>query len=65
LTLGAWESVQLNDIFGTLGATGVRNARVEITRESGSGAFFAYASVIDADSGDAVFVRSRAIETTP
>lgn len=56
MTLGPWESVQLNDVFGTLGAEGQRNARIELVRDSGDGGFFAYASVIDADSGDAIFV---------
>jgi len=56
MTLGPWESVQINDIFGTLGAPGSRNARVEISRDAGAGGFFAYASVIDALSGDAIFV---------
>jgi len=56
MTLGPWESVQLNDIFGLLGAEGQRNARIEMVRDSGDGGFFAYASVIDADSGDAIFV---------
>lgn len=56
MTLGPWESVQLNDIFDVLGAAEHRNARVELVKDSGSGSFFAYASVIDADSGDAIFV---------
>ena len=56
MTLGAWESVQINDIFGVLGAADHRNARVELVKDSGSGSFFAYASVIDANSGDAIFV---------
>jgi hypothetical protein len=56
MTLGAWESVQINDIFAALGAEGQINARIELTRDSGDGGFFAYASVIDAESGDAIFV---------
>lgn len=63
MTLGAWESIQINDVFGALGAPGNSNARVEITRESGAGAFFAYASVIDADSGDAIFVPNLELPT--
>jgi len=63
MTLGPWESVQINDIFGTLGAPGSRNARVEINRDAGAGGFFAYASVIDAYSGDAIFVPN--LELTP
>ncbi len=55
-TLGPWESIQINDIFGALGAQDHRNARAEIRRVGGTGAFFAYVSVIDADSGDAIFV---------
>jgi subtilisin family serine protease len=56
MTLGAWESVQINDIFAALGAEGQINSRIEVTRDSGDGGFFAYASVIDAKSGDAIFV---------
>ncbi len=56
MTLGPWESIQINDIFAFFSVSGQRNARIEIVRDSGSGGFFAYASVIDADSGDAIFV---------
>jgi subtilisin family serine protease len=55
-TLGPWDSVQINDIFGALGADDQRNARVRLTHDSGMGRFFAYASVIDSRSGDAIFV---------
>lgn len=56
MTLGPWESIQINDVFAFFSVSGQRNARIEIARHSGSGGFFAYASVIDADSGDAIFV---------
>lgn len=58
-TLGPWESNQINDIFSVLGAAPHPNARLEVTRLSGAGAFFGYASVVDADSGDAVFVSAQ------
>jgi hypothetical protein len=63
-TLGPWESNQINDIFEVLGAASHANARLEVTRLSGAGTFFAYASVVDADSGDAVFVTAQEV-TTP
>lgn len=56
LTLGSWESVQINDVFAAMGAPPRDNARLEIAIEGGAGNFFAYASVVDADSGDAIFV---------
>jgi len=54
--LGPWELVQINDIFAAVGAPALPAARLEITRSSGEGSFFAYASVVDTTSGDAVFV---------
>lgn len=56
LSLGPWDSVQLNDVFAVLEAPAADPARVEVQRLSGSGRFFAYGSVVDADSGDATFV---------
>jgi subtilisin family serine protease/subtilisin-like proprotein convertase family protein len=56
MTLGPWESIQINDVFGALGGEEETNARIELTRDAGNGAFFAYASVIDSVSGDAIFV---------
>jgi len=56
MTLGPWESIQINDIFSFFSVSGQRNARIEVTRDLGPGGFFAFASVIDADSGDAIFV---------
>lgn len=65
IVLGPWETLQINDIFDALGAADHRNARAEITRVSGAGAFFAYASVIDADSGDAIFVPALELGDPP
>jgi len=58
-TLGPWESNQINDIFTVFGASPHSNARLEVTRLTGAGTFSAYASVVDADSGDAVFVSAQ------
>ncbi len=63
MTLGPWESVQINDVFGAVGAPETRNARIEVTRDAGAGRFFAYASVIDAVSGDAIFVPNLELST--
>jgi subtilisin-like proprotein convertase family protein len=63
VTLGPWDSTQINQVFEALSAAPRRNARVEITRVGGNGAFFAYASVIDAHSGDAIFVPIQEIST--
>lgn len=56
LSLGPWDSVQLNDVFAVLDAPAAEHTRVEVQRLSGTGRFFAYASVVDAESGDAIFV---------
>jgi hypothetical protein len=56
LRLGPRESVQINDIFAALGVQPQANLRLEMARDGGGGSFFAYASVIDAQSGDAIFV---------
>jgi subtilisin family serine protease/subtilisin-like proprotein convertase family protein len=56
LSLGPWESVQINDIFSALGVQPHDNARLDIDRLSGSGRYSAYASVIDSESGDAIYV---------
>jgi subtilisin family serine protease len=63
MTLGPWESVQLNDIFSILGADDRHNSRIELVKDSGGGSFFAYASVIDAESGDAIFVPVQDLNT--
>jgi len=65
IALGPWESIQINDVFDALGAADHRNARAIIKRLSGAGAFFGYASVIDADSGDAIFVPALEFEEPP
>jgi len=65
VALGPWESTQVNDIFNALGADDHRNAGAEITKVSGSGGFFAYASVIDANSGDAIFVPVLELPSSP
>jgi subtilisin-like proprotein convertase family protein len=54
--LGPWELVQINDVFSALGAPALSAARLDIVRVSGEGSFFAYASVVDTTSGDAIFV---------
>jgi subtilisin family serine protease len=56
MILGPWESIQINDVFNFFGVAGQPNGRIEIGRDSGTGGFFAYASVIDSISGDAIFV---------
>ncbi len=63
MNLGSWESTQINDVFSALGAPANRNSRIEISRESGAGGFFAYASVVDAESGDAIFVPNLELPT--
>ena len=63
MALGPWESIQINDVFTALGAPESGGARIEISRESGAGSFFAYASVVDAQSGDAIFVPNLELPT--
>ncbi len=64
LSLSPLDSTQLNDIFSVVGAEAHEHARVEVERTAGTGRFFAYGSVVDAVSGDAIFVPVVAVETS-
>ena len=53
------ELVQVNDLFGAVGAGDRDNARVDIIVTSGPGAVAAYGSVVDNRTGDAIFVPAQ------
>jgi len=59
VSLDPYELVQINDIFGALGAPHCNNARLELTPFDGDGAYVAYASVIDGKTGDAISVPAQ------
>mgnify|MGYP006287334237 CR=1 FL=1 len=50
------ESLQINDVFDYLEAPPTASARLDLTASGDGASVFAYASVIDAISGDAVFI---------
>ncbi len=60
LDLGPWEVKQINDIYSAVGAAAADNTRVDFYCDSGDGTFTAYASVIDHDSGDAIYIPAKA-----
>jgi len=59
LTIEPYQLVQINDVFAAFGVEPERNARVDITVNSGTGAYVAYASVVDAVTGDAVLIPAQ------
>jgi len=56
MSLGPYQVNQINDVYGAVGAAEEPNTRVEFIMDSGTGAFTAYASVVDNRSGDAIFI---------
>ena len=54
--LQPFEMVQIDDVFAAAGAPEASNARIELERIAGTGDAFCYASVVDAVTGDAIFV---------
>ncbi len=54
--LAPFELIQLNRIHERLEAPAVENSRLEIRQDAGEGTFFAYGSVVDGRTGDAMFV---------
>ncbi len=58
-TVEPYQLVQVNDIFAAFGTEPQHNARIDLAVESGTGAYAAYASVVDAVTGDAVFIPAQ------
>jgi len=56
MELGSFEFFQINDVFSWLGVGPQASVRVTVGIVSGSGRVLAYASVIDNDSSDQVYV---------
>ncbi len=59
LSLEGFQVQQLNDIYGQVGAAATDNTRLDLYFDGGSGRFTAYGSVIDKNSGDAIFIPAR------
>ncbi len=64
VTLGPGELVQVNDVFTALGAPAAAVARLDISYRGGSGAYLAYASVVDEVTGDALFELATPLHST-
>lgn len=54
--LEANQMVQLNDVFALMGVSASTTGSLSISTTSGSGAYVAYASIVDNRSGDPVYV---------
>ena len=59
LTVEPYQLTQVDDIFNATGAEPTSTASVELRTISGSGDWVAYASVVDATTGDAIFVPAQ------
>jgi hypothetical protein len=56
LTIEAFGLIQVNDVFSAFGVMPRRNCRIDLERVGGQGSFFALASVVDRQTGDAVAI---------
>ncbi len=56
ITLGAFEMIQISDVFSATGATPQTNCRIDVQPVYGDGTFTALASVVDNHTGDAIAV---------
>ncbi|HEY0139784.1 MAG TPA: hypothetical protein VGF48_02750 [Thermoanaerobaculia bacterium] len=59
--LEANQMVQLNDVFSILGVSSPTTGSLSIATTSGSGAYVAYASIVDNRSGDPVYVPASVV----
>lgn len=62
IALEPYQLDQVDDIVGAAGAGAVENGRIEISAVGGDGRFFAYASVVDRITGDAIFVPAEPLD---
>ncbi len=62
LIIEAFSLVQVNDVFTVFGISPRPNCRIDIRRTAGQGSFFAMASVVDRQTGDAVAISMAEIE---
>ena len=60
-TVPAKTSVQVNDVFGQAGVTADVPAAYALVAGDGVRSFFAYATVVDNQSQDSVFVKGRSL----
>jgi hypothetical protein len=57
--LEPYQLIQVNDVFAAVGQGPASNTWVELEKVGGSGRFVGYGSMVDARTGDAIFVPSR------
>ncbi len=60
LDLGPHQVRQVNDIFTDLGVTPRENTRLDLFLDAGTGTFTAYGSLVDAVTGDAIYIPAAA-----
>jgi len=65
VTLGPYQVLHINDIFSDLGAAPQANTRVDLFLDASSngGAFTAYGTLIDNDSGDGIYLPAASFQT--
>ncbi|MCG6964324.1 MAG: S8 family serine peptidase [Acidobacteria bacterium] len=65
VTLGPYQVLHINDIFADLGATQQANTRVDffLDASSNGGAFTAYGTLVDNNSGDGIYVPAASYQT--
>jgi len=56
LELGPYQVQQINDIFLDVGAPAQENTRLDLFLDDGTGSFAAYGSLVDATTGDAIYI---------
>ena len=62
LSVEPFDLVQVNDVFTAFAVSPQANCRIDMRRTTGQGSFFALASVVDSQTGDAVAISMAEIE---
>ncbi len=65
LTAEPYQLVQVDDVFAAADQTATSNAWIQLELVAGDGDFFAYGSMVDSVTGDAIFVPSRPLPEAP
>ncbi len=65
LTADPYQLVQVDDVFAAVGQASAANAWIELEIVAGDGGFVGYGSMVDATTGDAIFVPSRPLPESP
>jgi subtilisin-like proprotein convertase family protein len=61
LSLEPYRLLQIDDIFNHVGAAPRKTVRIDLVLEGGGGDFVGYASVVDANTGDAIYVPAQTV----